>query len=127
MNCTACGKGLNYGSRFCSNCGQAVPEPSFTPPAQPYAPYQRIVRPLYGRMIGGVCAGLAQHFGWDVALVRVVLVVLVFFGCGTPILAYFIAWIVIPNEPYAFPPAPYAQTYAPPAPTQAAPTSGPTA
>ena len=127
MNCTACGKGLNYGSRFCSNCGQAVPEPSYTPPPPPYATQQRIVRPLYGRMIGGVCAGLAQHMGWDVALVRVLLVVLVFFGCGTPILAYFIAWIVIPNEPYAFPPAPYAQTYAPPAPTQAAPTSGPTA
>jgi len=127
MNCTACGKGLNYGSRFCSNCGQAVAEPVVPPPSPPYTYHQRIVRPLYGRMIGGVCAGLAQHFGWDVALVRVLLVVLVFFGCGTPILAYFIAWIVIPNEPYAFPPAPYAQTYAPPAPTRAAPTSGPTA
>ena len=84
MNCAACGKGLNYGSRFCSNCGQAIPDPSFTPSAQPYTPYQRIVRPRYGRMIGGVCAGLAQHMGWDVALVRVLLVVLVFFGCGTP-------------------------------------------
>jgi|ERR1700677_1669042 phage shock protein C len=131
MNCTACGKGLNYGSRFCSNCGQAVPEPSYTPPPPPYATQQRIVRPLYGRMIGGVCAGLAQHMGWDVALVRVLLVVLVFFGCGTPILAYFIAWIVIPNEPYSFPTDPYAQTYAqpyaPPAPQPAAPSNGPTA
>ena len=130
MNCTACGKGLNYGSRFCSNCGQAVPEPSYTPPPPPYATQQRIVRPLYGRMIGGVCAGLAQHMGWDVALVRVLLVVLVFFGCGTPILAYFIAWIVIPNEPYSFPTDPYAQTYAqpyaPPAPQPAAPSNGPT-
>ena len=131
MNCTACGKGLNYGSRFFSNCGQAVPEPSYTPPPPPYATQQRIVRPLYGRMIGGVCAGLAQHMGWDVALVRVLLVVLVFFGCGTPILAYFIAWIVIPNEPYSFPTDPYAQTYAqpyaPPAPQPAAPSNGPTA
>jgi len=125
MNCTACGKGLNYGSRFCSNCGQAVTEPVAPPPPPPYTYHQRIVRPLYGRMIGGVCAGLAQHFGWDVALVRVLLVVLVFFGCGTPILAYFIAWIVIPNEPYSFPTDPYAHQYAPPAPAPAAPTSGP--
>jgi phage shock protein C len=77
-------------------------------------------------MIGGVCAGLAQHFGWDIALVRILLVVLVFFGCGTPILAYFIAWIVIPNEPFV-PVPPYAQTYAQPATQPAAPTSGPTA
>jgi phage shock protein C len=125
MNCTACGKELNFGSRFCSNCGQAVPAQPFTPPAQPYAPpyQQRIVRPRYGRMIGGVCAGLAQHFGWDIALVRILLVVLVFFGCGTPILAYFIAWIVIPNEPYFFP----TQTYAPPAAPPVAPSNGPAA
>jgi phage shock protein C len=129
MNCTACGKELSFGSRFCSNCGHAVPPPP-VPPAQPYAPYRSIVRPQYGRMLGGVCAGFAQHFGWDVALVRVLLVVIVFFGCGTPILAYFIAWIVIPNEPYSFPSdpyaQPYAQPYAPPAPTPAAPSNGPT-
>jgi phage shock protein C len=123
MNCTACGKELGFGSKFCSNCGTAASAAPPPPPAQPYVPYQRIVRPLYGRMFGGVCAGLAQHFGWDVALVRVLLVVLVFFGCGTPILAYFIAWIVIPNEPYFF----TQQAYAPPPPQPAAPTNSPTA
>ena len=76
MNCTACGKELNYGSRFCSNCGHAVPDRPSAASSALRSP-QRIVRPLYGRMIGGVCAGLAQHFGWDVALVRVLLVVLV--------------------------------------------------
>ncbi|MGA8938742.1 MAG: PspC domain-containing protein [Acidobacteriaceae bacterium] len=130
MNCTACGNALNQGARFCSNCGQAAYAQTYapnTPPnAPPYAPYptQRIYRPLYGRMIGGVCAGLAQHFQWDVALVRVLLVVLVFFGCGTPILAYLIAWMVIPNEPYIVPSQPYAQTpYTPPAAPPAAPTA----
>ncbi len=128
MNCTACGKELNPGARFCSSCGQAVAAPPFTPPAQPYAPpaAQRIVRPLYGRMLGGVCAGLAQHFGWDVALVRVLLCVLVIFGCGTPILAYLVAWIVIPQEPF-FPAQPYAQPYAQPAAQPAAPGNSPTA
>jgi phage shock protein PspC (stress-responsive transcriptional regulator) len=127
MNCTACGKELNFGSRFCSNCGTAVPPPQPYTPAQPYAPQQRIVRPRYGRMLAGVCAGLAQHFSWEVALVRVILVVLVFFGCGTPILAYLIAWIVIPNEPHFFTTAPFAQPYAPPAPQPAAPGNSPTA
>jgi phage shock protein PspC (stress-responsive transcriptional regulator) len=78
-------------------------------------------------MFGGVCAGLAQHFAWDVALVRILLVVLVFFGCGTPILAYFIAWIVIPNEPYFYTTQPFTTPYAPPAPQPAAPNNSPTA
>jgi phage shock protein C len=69
-------------------------------------------------MLGGVCAGLAQHFGWDVALVRILLCVLVIFGCGTPILAYIIAWIVIPQEPYFFPTTPYTPPPAPPAAAQ---------
>jgi phage shock protein C len=78
-------------------------------------------------MFGGVCAGFAQHFGWDVAFVRILLVVLVFFGCGTPILAYFIAWIVIPNEPYFYTTQPFTQAYAPPAPQPTAPNHSPIA
>jgi phage shock protein PspC (stress-responsive transcriptional regulator) len=78
-------------------------------------------------MFGGVCAGLAQHFDWDVALVRILLVVLVFFGCGTPILAYFIAWIVIPNEPCFYTTQPFTTRYAPPATEPAAPNNSPTA
>jgi phage shock protein PspC (stress-responsive transcriptional regulator) len=61
------------------------------------------MRPRFGRVFGGVCAGFAQQYGWDVILVRILLCVLVLFGCGTPILAYLVAWIVMPNEPYYFP------------------------
>ena len=53
--------------------------------------------------------------------------ILVFFGCGTPLLAYFIAWIVIPNEPYFFTTTPFTQPYTPPAPQPAAPSDSPTA
>ena len=111
MNCTACGKDLNPGARFCSNCGAAVIQQQYTP-----QPAQRLYRPLYGRMIGGVCVGFAQHFGWDVVLVRILLLVIVFFGCGTPIIAYLIAWIVMPSELFVFPPHCYAPPPAPPAP-----------
>ena len=111
MNCTACGKDLNPGARFCSNCGAAVIQQQYTP-----QPAQRLYRPLYGRMLGGVCAGFAQHFGWDVVLVRILLLVIVFFGCGTPIIAYLIAWIVMPSELFVFPPHCYAPSPPPPAP-----------
>jgi phage shock protein C len=96
MICSSCRNEINPGARFCSQCGSAVV-------GQPVVPVRsRLVRPRYGRAIGGVCAGFAQHFGWDVVLVRILLVVLVLFGAGTPIIAYLIAWIVMPNEPFYF-------------------------
>lgn len=55
-------------------------------------------RPRNGRILAGVCAGLANRFGWDANLVRL-LFVLSFLLPGPQFLAYIIMWIVIPNEP----------------------------
>ena len=50
------------------------------------------------RVIGGVCAGLAQWLGWDITLVRVLYVVISIFSVAFPgILAYIILWIVMPE------------------------------
>ena len=57
----------------------------------------RLVRPREGRMIGGVCAGIARHLGLDVSLIRVVWALLVCAG-GTGLLAYILCWIIIPEE-----------------------------
>ncbi len=54
-------------------------------------------RPRTGRVIGGVCAALAQRFGWDVTLVRVLAVVSLLLP-GPQLIFYVIAWIVIPGE-----------------------------
>ena len=43
-----------------------------------------------------------MHYGWDVILVRLIWVFCVFFA-GTGVLAYIIAWIVIPEAPYVLP------------------------
>ncbi len=98
MHCTACGQELNLGARFCSSCGQVVSSPAWSPPPAP-----RLVRPLYGRMLAGVCAGVAQHFGWDVTPVRLIVLLVVLCGFGSPLIAYIVAWIVIPNEPLGVP------------------------
>lgn len=55
-------------------------------------------RPRTGRIIGGVCAALADRFGWDVTVVRVLAVVSLFLP-GPQLIFYVIAWIVIPAEP----------------------------
>lgn len=49
-------------------------------------------------MIGGVCAGIANYFDIDPTIVRLLTVALLFAG-GTVIIAYIIAWIVMPEEP----------------------------
>lgn len=59
---------------------------------------QRLYRSRYDKKLGGVCAGLAKYFGIDATLIRLIWVLLaVFYGSG--ILAYIIAWIIIPEEP----------------------------
>ncbi|MGI4831063.1 MAG: PspC domain-containing protein [Janthinobacterium lividum] len=92
MTCTACGRTVETGAQFCSGCGQAlmVNTCALSRPEQ-------LLRPREGRMIAGVCAGFAQRYQWDVALVRLILVLAVIFGVGTPLLVYLIAWIVMPN------------------------------
>ncbi len=61
-----------------------------------------LLRPRYDRKIGGVCAAFSRAYGWDLTLVRLVLVLLVIFG-GTGLLAYIICWIVIPEDPVGLP------------------------
>jgi phage shock protein PspC (stress-responsive transcriptional regulator) len=51
------------------------------------------------RVIGGVCAGIAEYFGWDIALVRILYLVLSIFSIAFPgILVYLILWIVMPEK-----------------------------
>jgi phage shock protein C len=56
-----------------------------------------------GRRIAGVCIGMAQAYGWDVALVRIFTVLGFFFSGGVVAVAYVAGWIGIPEEPIAMP------------------------
>lgn len=58
---------------------------------------KRLTRVEEGKMLCGVCAGIAKYFDIDPTLVRLGLVLLCCFG-GTGILAYFVAAIIIPKE-----------------------------
>ncbi|WP_295010501.1 PspC domain-containing protein [uncultured Microbacterium sp.] len=56
-----------------------------------------LVRPRKGRVIAGVCAALANRFGWPVFLMRLLAVVLMVFA-GLPLWVYIVLWILIPKE-----------------------------
>src|ERR1700744_2637049 len=59
---------------------------------------RKLYRDEYHKKIAGVCAGLAEYFNIDVAIIRVVFVLaLIFHGGG--LLIYFIFWIVLPKKP----------------------------
>lgn len=56
-----------------------------------------LVRPTRGRMIGGVCAALAQRFGTSATTMRVIFVV----SCllpGPQFLLYLALWFLLPSE-----------------------------
>ena len=58
---------------------------------------KRLYRPRDGRVIAGVCAGLAAYFGVDPTLVRLAFALVTAFG-GLGVLIYLCAWVVIPEE-----------------------------
>jgi phage shock protein C len=57
-----------------------------------------LVRTRDGRIVAGVCSGLAEYFGIDANLIRVIVAVLTVFTGGVGALAYLAAWVVIPEE-----------------------------
>ena len=57
-----------------------------------------LVRRRDNRIIAGVCSGLADYTGMDVNLLRVIAALVTLFTVGTGVLAYVVAWIVIPEE-----------------------------
>jgi len=67
-----------------------------------------LMRPRAGRLIGGVCIGLAQAYGWDVTAVRILAILGLVLSSGLVGIAYLAAWIGIPEEtaplPTAYPP-----------------------
>lgn len=73
-----------------------VPPPP--PPAAPVPPTRQLVRDPYTRL-GGVASGLGHYFGIDVSLVRLAFVLLTLFS-GIGLVAYLLAWLVVPRAQY---------------------------
>jgi phage shock protein C len=61
-------------------------------------PAKRLYRSSKERILGGVCGGIAEYLNVDPTIIRL-LWVLFILGFGTGILAYLIAWIIIPRNP----------------------------
>jgi len=89
MFCPQCGKEYANRVNFCCQCGTAL--------SKPPAPRKPLSRSRTDRKIAGVCAGFADYLDIDPSLVRILWVALVVIG-GCGLLAYIIAWIIMPEE-----------------------------
>lgn len=57
---------------------------------------KRLFRNENDKLIGGVCGGIANYFGIDTILIRIIFVFVAFTGAG--LLAYLILWIALPSS-----------------------------
>ena len=57
---------------------------------------RQLVRPRQGKMIAGVCTGLADFYGFNVTHVRLLFVIFGLFGPGE--VAYIIIWVLAPKQ-----------------------------
>ncbi len=58
-----------------------------------------LTRPRDGKVIAGVCAGIAEGFGWSPNTVRLVFLL----SCllpGPQFIVYIVLWFVMPKQPY---------------------------
>jgi len=62
---------------------------------------KKLYRDELHKKLGGVCAGLAEYFTIDVAIVRLIFVLTCIFHGGGG-LVYIILWIVLPKRPYSY-------------------------
>ena len=59
---------------------------------------KKLYRSQKDSVIAGVCGGIAEYFEIDSTLVRLLVILIVFLG-GIGVIAYIIAWIIIPQNP----------------------------
>jgi phage shock protein C len=63
----------------------------------PQSTARRLTRSREDRWLGGVCGGIASYTGVDATLVRLLVAVGTILGFGTLIVAYLVAWVLMPE------------------------------
>jgi len=100
MICLNCQREISDYSNYCNSCG--------TKQQQSLTGGKRLMRSSTDVKLAGVCGGIAEYLNVDPTLVRLVWAILTLipgFVLGG-ILAYLVAWMIIPKAPLALPPIP---------------------
>lgn len=84
--CSACFKDIDSRATRCGFCSQRQND------------LVALYRNVPGRAVAGVCAALAHHFNWNIALVRVLFVASLAVTGGLVFWVYAAAWLLTPYE-----------------------------
>lgn len=60
---------------------------------------KRLTKSRTNKVLTGTLAGIAEYFGVDPTILRIIYVVIILGGFGAPILLYFLLWLLIPKAP----------------------------
>ncbi len=95
MTCRQCQRELPEHANFCQSCGADQRVATASPRGE-----RPLRRSGTNRKIAGVCGGLAEYFGVDGTVIRVLWVTLVIVPpvFGVSVVAYLAAWLLMPGE-----------------------------
>lgn len=98
MHCPSCGKEIVDGSGFCCYCGARQ---------APRAGGKRLARSIADKKVAGVCGGFAEYFGLDPTILRILWVFVTVATEIVPgVVAYLVAWFLMPQSSFVPGPAP---------------------
>jgi phage shock protein C len=106
MNCPNCRRDIADYSNFCYFCGTRQ---NVTPAGNAYV-QKRLMRSSVDSKIAGVCGGVAEYFGVDSTIVRLLWIVAAIMPPFPAIIAYVVAWLIVPLSPLPVSVAPQASS-----------------
>jgi phage shock protein PspC (stress-responsive transcriptional regulator) len=96
--CPYCAEEIRTEALKCRYCGSLVESST--------ALSRTWYRRRHGKMVAGVCAGLADQFSISVTIIRLAFLLSALLGGGVGIIVYVALWVVMPYRYGAEPPAP---------------------
>lgn len=89
--CSFCAEEIHADAVKCRFCGSMLEPGAMRFFTEPW------LRPREGRMLAGVCMGLAEQFGISVTIVRLAFVIGTFFSVGLFLVLYLGLWLAMPE------------------------------